>query len=76
MVKTGAARKVGAKVSYLPAKHKIVVKPRSKLAAGTTYKVKVKTPVEDLAGNPLDAKPGHRAQPVTWTFRTARSYDN
>jgi hypothetical protein len=70
VVKQGSSRKVGVKISYRPAKHRIVVKPKSKLAAETTYKVKLRTTVEDLAGNPLDAEPGRKAQPFTWTFRT------
>jgi pectate lyase len=70
VLKEGSSRKVGSTVTYVPAKHKIVLDPRSRLAGQTTYKVKVKTTVEDLAGNPLDAKPGHGAQPLKWKFRT------
>ncbi|RYU10649.1 Ig-like domain-containing protein [Nocardioides iriomotensis] len=71
VLKEAASKKVRAKVTYLPGKHKIVVKPKSKLAAETTYKVKVRTTVEDLAGNPLDAtKPGHRSHALTWKFHT------
>ncbi len=71
VLKQDASKKVRVKVTYLPGKHKIVVKPRSKLAGETTYKVKVKTTVEDLAGNPLSAtKAGHGAHALKWTFRT------
>jgi pectate lyase len=66
----GSSKKVGARVTYLPAKHKIVLDPRSKLAGRTTYTVRVKTTVEDLAGNPLDAKPGRGTRPLVWRFRT------
>ena len=65
------SKKVGVKVAYRASKHMIVVKPKSKLAEGTTYKVTVRTTVVDLAGNPLrGSKSGHRVHPLTWKFRT------
>jgi hypothetical protein len=72
--RSGASKKskVAVKLTYRPGKHMLVAKPRSKLAAGTTYKVKVRATVVDLAGNPLKAKKkgGHEAHPLTWKFST------
>jgi pectate lyase len=72
--RSGASKKskVAVKVTYRPGKHVIVATPRSKLAAGTTYKVKVRTTLVDLAGNQLKAKKkgGHGAHPLTWKFST------
>jgi hypothetical protein len=69
--KPSSKKTVRVTVTYRPAKHRVVVQPRSKLAEGTTYKVKVRTTVTDLAGNPLKAaKSGHRAHALSWTFRT------
>jgi pectate lyase len=70
VLRDGSSKKVGTKVTYLPGKHKIVVKPRSKLAGETRYEVKMKTTVEDLAGNSFDGKPGRGTRPLVWRFRT------
>ena len=51
-----------AKVSYAPDTRKVTVTPQKKLAAGTTYKVKISPKVTDLAGNGF-VRP-------TWSFRT------
>ena len=40
-----------AKVSYAPDTRRVTVSPQKRLAAGTTYKVKVSPKVTDLAGN-------------------------
>jgi hypothetical protein len=70
VLKQGSSKKVRVKVTYLSGKHKVVVKPKSKLAGETTYKVKVKPTIVDLAGNPLrTTKSGQRAA-LKWSFRT------
>jgi hypothetical protein len=53
---------VHAKVAYAPDTRKVTVTPQKRLAADTTYKVKISTKVTDLAGNRMAAQ--------RWSFIT------
>jgi subtilisin-like proprotein convertase family protein len=59
--------KVRGKVSYVAARHKIVLKPKKELKPGT-YKVIVKTRITDVVGNRFDAKKKPGLQKLTWRF--------
>ena len=59
--------RVKGKVTYLAARHTIVVKPRKPLDPGD-YKVIVKTRITDAVGNRFDAKKKPGLQELTWTF--------
>jgi hypothetical protein len=57
-------------VRYVAAKRKIVVDPRRRLAAGTTYQVRIRRGVKDLAGNRLDQRSRAGNQAKVWRFTT------
>ena len=59
--------KVKGKVTYVAARHKIVLKPKKELKPGT-YKVIVKTRITDMVGNRFDAKKKPGLQKLTWKF--------
>jgi hypothetical protein len=68
----GRFAKVRAHVRYLAASHEIVLDPVRRLARHTTYEVKVKSGVTDLAGNGWDQSIGTAGnQWLTFRFTTA-----
>ena len=67
----GRSGKVAVKLTYNAKNRAIVLTPKRRLEAGTTYVVVVKG-VRDLAGNTWDQKPGKAgAQALRFTFTTA-----
>ena len=58
--------KVGGFVSYSPALRKVTFVPKVPFKPNGFFKVRVKTDLHDLAGNPLDNE-------FSWTFRTTDS---
>jgi hypothetical protein len=71
LVRRGSTRHVAATVSWQPGTRTVVIDPRTRLRAGTTYRAVVTTAVTDLAGNRLD-QDGRKAglQAKAWQLTT------
>jgi hypothetical protein len=70
--KKGTRLNVPATIRYGAPDHVIVIEPSPRLAPNTTYVVKVKAGVTDLAGNGWDQVVGKSGnQPLTTLFTTA-----
>ena len=65
----GSTRQVPATVTWRPGTLRVVVDPRRRLRAHTTYEA-VTPSVTDVAGNPLDQSRPGRAAAETWRFTT------
>jgi subtilisin-like proprotein convertase family protein len=70
LTEIGTRTAVRVRVRYVAAKRKIVVDPRRRLAAGTTYQVRIRRGVKDLAGNRLDQRSRAGNQAKVWRFTT------
>lgn len=57
------ATKVSVSVYYNPTTHAVTITPKSHLARGVKYTVKLTSAIHDLSGNPFAA--------VSWSFTTA-----
>lgn len=69
--RAGRSARVLVRLSYDAGRKRLTLTPKTRLRAGTTYRVVVTSKVVDTFGNRLDqdpAKPG--IQQATWTFRT------
>ena len=65
---THAGEPVAAKVTYAAKNRQVVVDPKQALEPGT-YRLKVTTRVEDLAGNRWDQRSASGRQPLVVMFR-------
>jgi hypothetical protein len=73
LLRKGSQRHVRATVTWVPGSLRVVIDPRKKLEAGTTYVAVITTDVTDAAGNRLDQdriRAGN--QPKRWRFNTRR----
>ena len=67
----GSTRRVPATLTWRPGTLRIVIDPKRRLRARTTYRAVITTAVTDVAGNRLDQKPARGGlQQKTWRFTT------
>ena len=69
LFKKGSTTKIAAAVSYDESTNTAILNPTNNLRRGVTYKAVVTPGAKDLAGNPLDQKPGRAGAPwKSWRF--------